>query len=142
MATDLIPHTTPLFTSDDLIHQHTRAQALADGDLVDVSSAAREYGILFPVALTRAVDVGCVTWTHDDIYQEEHGRLLDVVAMLAMRLRVAKVRGGDVDRLSFAVLRIPNTGRGRMPRQVNLSVVCGPGDDSEPVLTVMLPEED
>ena len=44
----------PLFTDADLIHSYTRAQALADGALVDVSSVAAEYGILFPVAMTRA----------------------------------------------------------------------------------------
>jgi hypothetical protein len=44
-----------MFGPEDLIHRYTRAGALADGVLVDVSAVAREAGIRFPVALTRAV---------------------------------------------------------------------------------------
>src|SRR3972149_219225 len=38
----------------DPISVYTRAQALEDGQLVDVSETAKEAGIRFPVALTRA----------------------------------------------------------------------------------------
>ena len=132
---------TPLFTDADLIHRYTRAQALTDGVLVDVSSVAAEYGILFPVAMTRASYIECVTWTRADVFQQEQGRLLDVCAMLAMALRVAK-RRAETPRVTFSVLRIPNEGTSEEPEPVRLSVVCGPGDDFEPTLTVMLPEED
>ena len=39
----------------DLLYAYTRAQALADGVLVDVTTTAQEAGIKYPVALTRAV---------------------------------------------------------------------------------------
>lgn len=130
-----------LFTDADLIHSYTRAQALADGALVDVTDVAREFGVLFPVAMTRAAFTACVTWTRTDVFQQERGRLLDVCAMLAMALRVAKVRA-ETSRMAFGVMRIPNEGTGDEPEPMRLDVVCGPGDDMEPVLTVMLPEED
>jgi len=38
-----------------VIDVYTRAQALEDGVLVDVSSWAREYGIIFPVAVNASV---------------------------------------------------------------------------------------
>jgi len=38
----------------EVIHAYTRADAIADGAIVDVSAAAREAGIRHPVALTRA----------------------------------------------------------------------------------------
>src|SRR5205807_3262267 len=44
----------------ELIHCSSRADALADGTLVDVSEVAREAGIRYPVALTRAVWEACV----------------------------------------------------------------------------------
>jgi hypothetical protein len=44
----------------EVIHVHTRADAIADGMLVDVSAVAREAGIRFPVALTRAIWERCV----------------------------------------------------------------------------------
>jgi hypothetical protein len=41
----------------------------------------------------------------------------------------------------FAV-HVRNDNRERTPPLVRLKAVCGPGDDGEPVVTVMLPEED
>jgi hypothetical protein len=43
-----------MFDERDLIHSYSRAQAIADGVLIDVSATAREAGIRCPVALTRA----------------------------------------------------------------------------------------
>lgn len=131
-----------LFTADDIIHEHSRAQAIAAGDLVDVTETAAEFGVIVPVAITRAAWADCVTWTRQDVYQEERGRLLDVCAMLALALRAAKQRPVDGPRMAFGVMRIPNAGEEREPRPVRLIVVAGPGDDAELVLTVMLPEED
>ena len=45
----------------EVISAYTRAQAIEDGILVDVSETAREAGIRYPVALTRAVWESCVT---------------------------------------------------------------------------------
>jgi hypothetical protein len=45
-----------MFDDADLIHRYTRADALRDGVLIDVSAAAREAGIRFPVALTFVAD--------------------------------------------------------------------------------------
>ena len=43
-----------MFENADLIHRYTRAEAIADGVLIDVSAVAREAGIRYPVALTAA----------------------------------------------------------------------------------------
>ncbi|PXV79112.1 DUF6573 family protein [Nitrosomonas eutropha] len=43
------------FQASDVIHTHTRAQLIEDGDLIDVSETAREAGFMVPVAITRAV---------------------------------------------------------------------------------------
>jgi hypothetical protein len=39
----------------EVIYAYTRAQAIEDGVLIDVSSVASEAGIKFPVAMTRTV---------------------------------------------------------------------------------------
>src|SRR5262249_42765183 len=44
----------PMFDEGDLIHSYTRAGALRDGVLIDVSATAKEAGFNYPVALTRA----------------------------------------------------------------------------------------
>ena len=44
----------------DYIYRYSRAQAVEDGVLVDVSKIAREAGITFPVAVTCAVWEQCI----------------------------------------------------------------------------------
>jgi hypothetical protein len=125
-----------MFENADLIHSYTRAQALADGVLVDVSTVAREAGFRFPVALTRAVWEKCVTVPLGVVCQDESGRLGDVLWMLSLAARRA-----SGDRVDFA-LHVRNSNRRGTPPLVRLKALCGPGDAGEPVITVMLPEED
>ena len=46
---------SPLFTAENVIHVYTRAQAIADGVLIDATELAREAGFRFPVALSAEV---------------------------------------------------------------------------------------
>jgi hypothetical protein len=46
-----------MFENADLIHRYTRADALRDGALIDVSAVAREAGIRYPVALAALVQL-------------------------------------------------------------------------------------
>jgi hypothetical protein len=100
---------------------------------LDVSSTAREAGITFPVALTRAVWDRYVAVPEGVIAQDEPGRLWDIVWLL----RLAARRGGEEIRFT---VHVRNTNRA--PRPVTLKALCGPGDDAEPVITVLLPDED
>ena len=59
----------------ELISTYTRAQALDDGVLVDVSAIAAEAGFKWPAAMTRAAWEDCVAWGEADskrqTYQDE-----------------------------------------------------------------------
>jgi hypothetical protein len=44
-----------MFDDAEVIHRHTRADAIRDGVLIDVSATAREAGFLYPMALTAAL---------------------------------------------------------------------------------------
>jgi hypothetical protein len=123
-----------MFENAEVIHRYTRAQALADGVLVDVSAVAREAGIKYPTALTRAVFDRYVTVPPKVECQDEAGRLWDVVYMLSLACR--RVDGPIL--LYTVYVRNDN----RRPRPVRLKAVCGPDDDGSPCLTVMLPDED
>ena len=68
-----------MFEEADLIHSYTRADALRDGVLIDVSAVAREAGIRYPVALTQAVWERCVAVPPGVRCQDEAGRLWDVL---------------------------------------------------------------
>lgn len=127
-----------------VIHAYTRAQAIADGVLVDVTEAAREVGFSVPVALTRAAWLDLVHWTEETEKRKgftgqcERGRLHDVVWMAYLAAR----RGTPRDRMLYQMIRTPEKGRGLQARKVVVKAVCGPGDEGEPVVTLMLPDED
>jgi hypothetical protein len=127
-----------MFENADLIHQYTRADAIRDGVLIDVSETAREAGIRWPVALTAAVWAKCVAVPPGVVCQDESGRLWDVLTMLRCAIRGCN---GGARELRFGV-HVRNDNRERTPPLVRLKAVCGPGDDGAPVLTVMLPQVD
>jgi len=116
------------------IYGYSRQQALADGVLVDITGLAHEMGIRHSVAVTRAVYnlVGGLTSEHEG-GQSPDGRLWDILWML--RLKALGAQGPEI---LFEVTL--NTASGH--RLVRLKAAYSPGDDSEPVLTIMLPDED
>jgi hypothetical protein len=126
-----------MFEEADLIHRYSRSDALRDGVLIDVSATAREAGIRWPVALTSAVWGRCVSVPAGVTCQDERGRLWDVVWLLACALR----RAGSGAEVRFGV-HVRNDNRERTPPLVRLKALCGPGDHGEPVVTVMMPDED
>lgn len=124
----------------ETIYTYTRTQAIEDGVLVEVSETAREAGFRIPVAMSRGAWENCVAWSEADskrqTYQDEAGRLWDVLWMCSLAAR----RGGQ--EIRFQLYRVPRGGRAIRPRLTVLKAVCGPGDQGEPVITIMLPSED
>lgn len=124
------------------IHVYTRAQAIQDGVLIDVSQTAHEAGFRLPVALTTAVWADCVAWTDTDskrqTAQDEAGRLWDVIWMASLAAR----RAVESQRLAFQIYRVPRGGRGIQPRPTTLHMCIGPGDNAAPVITILMPTED
>ncbi len=138
------------------IFSYSRAQAIVDGVLVDLTSATdgkgqrlcAQAGFKVPVAITRTAWVRVVeaggTWKPDRDGemlefkggQSLTGRLWDVLWML----RVASRQAGSSDRVHFQVL-VDVEGDGRR-ETVKLWALCGPGDDAQPVITIMLEGED
>ena len=111
----------------EVIYSYTRAQALEDGMLIDVSETAREAGIKFPVAITSAVWGKHITPSKRSC-QDTEGRLWDTLWMF----RNTAKNGGSTMLFQVYYSR----------RLVTLKAVCGPGDNMEPVITIMLPNED
>lgn len=126
----------------ELVHSYSRAQAIEDGVLVDVTEIAREAGFRIPVALTAAAWADCVAWSDSDrarqTTQDEAGRLWDVVWMSNLAARRAVGRDCAVVEL----YRVPSGGLGCQPRKTQLRMVIGPGDDQAPVITIMCLGED
>jgi hypothetical protein len=118
-----------------VIYSYTRAQAIADGVLVDVSKIAQEAGIKYHTAVSSAVWGKYIEVPQAVSWQDEVGRLWDILFLLSLAMR----QHLDESELIFSVA-VQNDRRG--PRPVELKAVCGPGDDAEPVITIMLPIED
>jgi hypothetical protein len=138
------------------IYSYTRAQAIADGVLVDLTTATDDKGQLLcqqagfkvPVAITRTawaqtIEAGGI-WKPDgegEVLelkggQSVTGRTWDLLWML----RAASGQAGSTDRVHFQV-QVNVQGDGRR-ETVNLWALCGPGDDAQPVITIMLEGED
>ena len=125
--------TDRLFSEADVIHAYSRAQAIEDGVLVDVTEMATEAGFVWPVAITAGV------WAliHDipsrfQGIQDIEGRLWDVIWMAR-----GAAKHNDGEEILYRL--ILHHGR---KTYATLKLVSGPGDEGEPVITILLPDED
>ena len=130
-------------TFGEVISVYTRAQALADGVLIDAGAMAREAGFRWPVAMTAAAWEDCVAWTESDndrqTYQDQSGRLWDLLFMAA---HAARTKADAEPQLLFDLHRVPRDGYSIAAELTTLKLVVGPGDKAEPVMTILLPHED
>ena len=122
----------------EVIYSYTRAQAVADGVLVEVTKTAQEAGIKSPMFLTRAVFDNYVAVPEGVTGQDEAGRLWDLVWLT--RFAIIRARPG-VDRIPVALYVRNDNHRAKL---VKLIAQCGPldMDDPQPAITVMMPDED
>jgi hypothetical protein len=138
------------------IFRYTRAQAIADGVLVDLTTATDDKGQLLcpqagfkvPVAITRTAWAKTIeaggSWRPDgegEVLelkggQSITGRLWDLLWML----RAASGSAAISDRVHFQVL-VDVRGDGRR-ETISLWALCGPDDEARPVITIMLEGED
>ena len=128
-----------IFGDATVISIYTRAQAIDDGFLVDVSDSSeyKELRFKFPIALTRAVWDRYVEVPVGVACQDSKGRLWDVLFMLRDAIR--KSSGGA--QINFS-LHVRNDNSAGTPPLVPLKAICGPGDDAAPVITVLELDED
>jgi len=126
------------FEGAPLIYSYSRKQAIEDGVLIDLSTWARETGFTIPVACTAAVWNQYVVPTESSraAGQSERGRAHDLLWMLYLAI---KKQPGAADLLMYEVIFLNAAGK---QETVTLKAMCGPGDHAEPVITVMLPNED
>lgn len=130
----------PEQTAVDPAYTGSRAEAIAEGTIIDVSDLGRQVGFKWPVAITKAVWEDSVSWSDEDsekqVPQNQKSRLFSVVGACADYVRT---RGPKADRMRFRINRIPRDGVSRGAQLRLLQVVAHPGDDGEPVLTIRIP---
>jgi hypothetical protein len=126
-----------------IISAYTRAQAIEDGVLVDMNQGefgevAREAGFQFPIAMTATAYGQYVDLTPAAVMagNDRAGRWWDILWMLKHGIQSCR---GNSSELLFNLHCVVDRIR---PTPIALKSVCGPGDNGEPVITIMLPEED
>jgi hypothetical protein len=129
----------PLF--GPMIYAYTRAQAIQDGVLVDVTETSKEVGFKLPVAITEALH-NRLTPTKADasLGQDYDGRLWDVLWLAAFRIKLAD---GGTDTITFTVvLQEVEVKNGQLQKvDLRLQAACGPGDEGKPVVTIGFRED-
>ncbi len=130
----------------DIIGNHTRADAIESGELIEVPAATLAELRFPPTVLTRAAWAEMVAWTGEDtartgVPQDEDGRLWDVLWMA----RRAPAHVGT-DTVRFTVYRVatdasPNED-GDLATPVTLELTVELDDAGELVFTIGLPGED
>ena len=124
----------------DVIYSYTREQAIADGELVDVTDAeggAREAGFKFPTALTRALwnRIEAIPTSREGI-ESITGRLWDVCYMSMCAAK--RVRDQSTSNVYAQLLM---GAKGDRKRKITILINVGPGDNAEPVITIGFPED-
>jgi hypothetical protein len=141
----------------EIISRYSRAQAIEDGVLVDLTNTedangrklCQDAGFKWPIAMTigawnATIGLGG-TWKPDPNdpesevlqlpeCQDAPGRIWDVLMVLKFAIK----RAGSTDLIRFEV----RVWDGKRQRVAKLKALCGPGDQGEPVITLMLPDED
>jgi hypothetical protein len=122
-----------LFDDADIISSYSRAEAIADGTLVDVTAMAKEAGFKVPVALTAAVRARLEPSEGDVMFgQSLEGRLWDVLMVLRFHANAA------TDTVIYELI-VADEGE---QHTLSLKAIIGPGDEGEPVITIMFEHED
>lgn len=126
---------------------YTRARAIEDGMLIDVTRDAEAVGWKVPAVLTATVASLCCGHLPDPA--DPHGILWGIRARAVLRCAIEAARAeiragrGSRDRITFAAPSAESLlGGSRTELVRGIIAHVGPGDDPAPVLTVMMPEDD
>jgi hypothetical protein len=126
---------TPCNSPNEDTHD-TNSQAIEEAMLVDVTETAKRVGIKFSVAITSAVWSHCVEVSEDVQGPDEQSRLWDMLETL--RHAITKDRRKSAEPLAFQLM-VRNGGQ--QAQTVMLKAQWRLADETEPVVTVMLPNE-
>lgn len=125
------------FDDAEVVHAYSRANAIEDGVLFDITEQAKACGIVYPAAMTPGVwaEVICVPQgTASDCVAAEDDRIAKLLSITMDAVQMSGTRRAHFE--------YPGGVGGSEPKSVKLWAVLGPGDDARPVLTIMLEGED
>ena len=119
--------------SSPVIHSCTRAQALANGILIDVTEIGEEVGFKPPVAITEALQNRLTPTKAEAVFGQDYdSRLWNVLWVAAFTIKLA-ARGTET--VTFTVVQQEVDTKSGQPHSVELRLraVYGPGNEDKPV---------
>ena len=123
-----------MFTNDDLISSYTQTQAIEDGVLHLVPKEISRVYFRYPVILSDSLMTVIELSLKDKRFMNDYRGVMHDVLFMA---QLAAKRGKGESALKT---KVTITGAG--PKSVyDLLIVCGPGDDMQPTITIMFPED-
>ena len=127
----------------EIISSYSRADAIADGVLIDAmigdfESVSRQH-YKYPVAMTSAVYAIIDQAVKAQKYCNDYAGVWHDILHMAKQGR--DIAGGTGKEFEVYIQRF-NAESFHAQNRETFHILCGPGDNAEPVLTVMLPNED
>ena len=125
-----------------IIHSYTRADAIRDGVLLDVTEHAKHFGFKYPVAITATIFNQYIIPSEELAANGEttENRIGLVLSELYYAIKTIST-GNPQTRINFNVEFLMDA-IDESYETVGIIADCGPGDDLNPVITIMLPEDD
>ena len=122
----------------DIIFRYTRAEAIDDGVLVDLSEIATEAGFKYPVAITQGVNA--VLNNLEVVGQDFQGRAWDMFTIFKLEI---KKQTGDTTYFAPLFARANKKDKNKfIVEPVEMYAKVHAGDNPKPVITIMILGED
>ncbi len=128
--------------NDDDALSNVGTQAIEDDLLIDVTQVADDVGLEWPAAMTVAARAECAAWSHAGDHRDSSHyrsfRLWDVLSIAAAALRSTGVAKPD---LLINLQRLPSDENQINNQKLALKLVFDLKENGEPVVIIMLPEQ-
>lgn len=116
----------------EIFHSYTRKQAIQDGILIDITAESKEFGFVYPIAITDGLFAELAS--NKPEYETYLARLNDALMLLYLKITHSKDES-----IVFYDMLITNA-KGQK-ETLSLKCICDGGDDGKPVLTLMMSSE-
>ena len=125
-----------------IIHSYTRADAIRDGVLLDITEHAKHFGFKYPVAITATIVNRHINPSEDLSEKGETSENRIGLVLSELYYAIKSMSNSDPQtRIHFNVEFLMDA-IDETYETIELIADCCPGDTMEPVITIMLPEDD
>lgn len=121
----------------NVIYSYTQKMAIEDGVLIPVDpEICQEAGIKIPVIIGNRLWYEWINVPEGlEGIQDLEGRLWDTLYMFTFAVKRKRITG------TTGKYTVIYTDENQKQVEIEILAVCGPGDNGEPTITLMLPEE-